>query len=37
MLNLLVGVAIGLVAGWLLPQPAWFKTVVEKVKALVAK
>ena len=37
MLEILFWVAVGLVIGWHVPQPAWAKAAFEKVKALVVK
>lgn len=37
MFELLIGVVIGAFVGWQFPQPAWAKTVQEKVVALLKK
>jgi len=36
-MEFLVGVAVGLVVGWHVPQPEWAKTLFEKVKGMFKK
>lgn len=37
MLSTLFWLAVGVVIGWNLPQPAWAKSVSDKVKSLVVR
>ena len=37
MFELLIGVVIGLVVGWNLPQPAWARNIQERITSIFRK